>query len=108
MQRSRWYALNAPEETAGLRLGRRSSVLFSTDTLQVFSDSGVLDSELVLIAERGGGRLVAEAMHDGSEWRSACGGECRVGVTKVVESQSFDADGCARRKPYALAEVLAT
>ena len=49
-----------------LPLGRGWGVLWSTDRLEVFGDSGVLASELVLIAESGGGRVVAEAMHDGA------------------------------------------
>ena len=49
-----------------LPLGRGWGVLWSTDRLEVFGDSGVLAGELVLIAERGGGRVVAEAMHDGA------------------------------------------
>lgn len=43
--------------------------------------------ELVLVSERGRGGVVAETMHDGPQWRAAAGGERRVDVAQVVESQ---------------------
>ena len=64
-----------------LHIGGGSGVRSSTDCLEVLGDSSVLAGELVLVAERGGGRVVAEAMHDGAQRRAAGGGERRIGVT---------------------------
>ena len=78
-------ALVRPERARGnsrfLRLDRASGGGWSTDMLEVLGDRSILAGELVLIAQRGGGRVVAEAVHDGAKWCAAGGGEGRVGVT---------------------------
>lgn len=52
MQRSRWYAVNALEKTAGSTCWSRFWRSLSADRLDVFSDDGVLARELTIALDR--------------------------------------------------------